>query len=47
MSTTPMAIEIHRNPQTVVGMPVSSASMRASDRSSGRSMMSLLMSRMA
>ena len=47
MRATAIAIPIHRKPQTMVGMPVISASMRASDWSSGRSMMSLLMSRMA
>ena len=42
-----MATAIHRPPHTTVLIPVSSLSMAASDRSSGRSSTSLLMSRIA
>ena len=41
------ATVIHTRPHTTVGTPVISASMAASERSSGRSRTSLLMSRMA
>ena len=41
------AITIHRPPHTTVSIPVSSLSMAASERRSGRSITSLLMSRMA
>lgn len=41
------ATPIQSRPQTTVGTPVTSASMAASERSSGRSRMSLLISRMA